>query len=141
MCPFPNWVMVLVYEYIHAVFVIPVYDEIVQAHLIVSQHGPMSSFFFFFFLKRISIYRIALTFYYHIQTLINFWWKRELNFRSLIQLSDTLSTRTHNPLSSFCFFYFWFAECFSPKSFLKSFCVFFVKSFWVQHKIKKKKIN
>ena len=142
MCPFPNWVMVLVYVYIHAVFVVPVYDQIVQAHLIVSQHGPMSSFFFF--LKRVSIYRIR------------FWWwlfiiisRHQLifggsgnwildllfNYQILYQLEPT----TH--WAAFVFSIFDLQNVFLPKAFSKAFVFFLLKVFGSSIKLKKKSIK
>ena len=53
-----------------------------------------------FFFKRVSTYNICFddAFYYQIKTPIDFWYRRELNSKSLIQPSETLLielTKTH----------------------------------------------
>ena len=48
--------------------------------------------FYFYFLENSNLWcpLLVITFYHQIKTLISFWCRRELNFRSLIQLLETL---------------------------------------------------
>ena len=67
---------------------------------ILSINGSEILDFFFFGLESSNLCRLFLmiSFYYQIKTLIGFCYKRGLNFKSLIQLSNILLiklTRTH----------------------------------------------
>ena len=57
--------------------------------------------FYFYFLENSNLWYplLVITFYHQVKTLICFWCMWELNFRSLIQLSETLLVElieTHN---------------------------------------------
>ena len=49
MCPVPNWVMVFWFVCASMQFFWSICGQIIQAHLIGSQHGPLNSICFYFF--------------------------------------------------------------------------------------------
>ena len=72
--------------------------------------GPYLFFIFFIFRECFNLWRplLMIALYHQTKTPINFWCRRGLNPRSLIQLSETLSIEligTHVPIFHFYHFY------------------------------------
>ena len=72
-------------------------DEATRHHSV----GSSNFSFFFFFIESFNLWRslLIIALYHQTKTPINFWYKRKLNPRSLIQSSETLPvelTGTHH---------------------------------------------